>query len=231
MDAAPALTNRPRVLLVYYSYTQQTTKVLMAIGEVFTRRGCLVTTAPIEFTDSRYVDRFSKFPMRHAFFDLLRMLPAQLRRATGDIRVPAGAKEQHDLICVGSATWWLTTNMPIRSFLKSADVGGLFEGKQFAVVVPCRRYWRNNLNTVGRLGTMRGGKYVGGIHFTYAGSQIRSLLSLISYLRYGNQRERYLGVRIPPTNIQAHHLDDARTFAEGLAENLVQKKAFQPAND
>lgn len=221
MNATAAQTGRPRVLLVYYSYTQQTVKVVDAMSEVFTQKGCAVTAAPIEFTDSRYVDRFARFPMRHAFFDLLRMLPAQLRRATGEIRIPAQAKEEYDLICVGSPTWWLTTNIPIRSFLESADAARLLEGKKFAAMVPCRRYWRNNLKTVKRLGAKRGGRYVDGIHFTYAGGQIRSLLSLLSYLGSGDQRERYLGVRIPATNIQAAHLEAAREFADGLAEGLV----------
>jgi hypothetical protein len=119
--------------------------------------------------------------------------------------------------------------MPIRSFLESGDAARLLEGKQFAAVVPCRRYWRNNLNTVRKLGTKSGGKYVDGIHFTYAGGQIRSLLSLLSYLGNGDQRKRYLGVRIPPTNIQAHHLEAASAFADGLAKGLAQSPQNSPA--
>jgi hypothetical protein len=102
MDATAAQTGRPRVLFVYYSYTQQTVKVVDAMSDVFTQKGCAVKAAQIEFTDSRYVDRFSRFPMRHAFLNLVRMLPAQLRRATGEIQVPAEVKEEYDLICVGS---------------------------------------------------------------------------------------------------------------------------------
>ena len=54
-----------RVLLVYYSYTGQARKVLEAAGEVFRERGCEVHAAPIEFTDPRYAQRFSRFPMEH----------------------------------------------------------------------------------------------------------------------------------------------------------------------
>lgn len=49
---------------------------------------------------------------------------------------------------------------------------------------------------------------------------MKSLLSLISYLGSGEYRERYLGVPIPPTNIQAYQLQAARTFADGLADQL-----------
>lgn len=50
---------------------------------------------------------------------------------------------------------------------------------------------------------------------------MRSLLSLISYLGTGEYRERYLGVKIPPTNLQEHHLQAAREFADGLANRLA----------
>jgi hypothetical protein len=48
----------------------------------------------------------------------------------------------------------------------------------------------------------------------YEGGEARSLLSLLRYLRSGDYRERYLGVKIPPTHLQDYHLDAARKFAE-----------------
>jgi hypothetical protein len=50
---------------------------------------------------------------------------------------------------------------------------------------------------------------------------VRSLLSLLSYLGSGKYRERYLGIKIPPTNIQDYHLQEARKFADGLAIRLA----------
>jgi menaquinone-dependent protoporphyrinogen IX oxidase len=221
-------TRRPRVLFVYYTYTQQTLKVVEAMAEVLGERGCEVQQAAIEFTDSRYADRFSRFPLRHGFLDVLGMLPAQLRRATGEIRIPGEVREPgYDLIIIGSPTWWLTTCMPIRSFLKSDVAGPLLDQKRFAAFVPCRRYWRNNMKTVRKLATKEGGTYVDGTHFTYEGGQVRSLLSLLSYLGTGENRERSLGIRIPPTNIQQYHLETARTFANGMADRL--SDADEPA--
>ena len=63
--------------------------------------------------------------------------------------------------------------------------------------------------------------FADGIHFRYQGGQVRSLLSLISYLGSGENRNRYLGVKIPPTNLQDYHLDAARKFADGLADPLL----------
>jgi menaquinone-dependent protoporphyrinogen IX oxidase len=205
----------PQVLLIYYTYSQQTLRVVETMAGVLRERGCRVQQARIGFTDPRYADRFSRFPLRHALFDILGMFPAQLRRATGQIRLPDEIREgEYDLVCIGSQTWWLTTCMPIRSFMKSDAAGRLLNRKRFAAFVVCRRYWRNNLNSVRKLGTKKGGEYVSGIHFTFAGGQVGSLLSLISYLGTGENRERYLGMRIPSTNLQPGYLKEGSSVRE-----------------
>ena len=213
---------KPSVLFVYYTYTQQTLKVAEAMADVLRGRGCDVHLAAIEFTDPRYEKRFKKFPMPRPFLEVVAMIPAELRRRPAKIGIPAVVTERdYDLVCIGSPTWWLTTDVPIRSFLESDAASRVLDGKPFAVAVPCRRYWRHNLKTVRRLGTKLGGVYTDGIHFRYQGGQVRSLLSLISYLGSGEYRDRYLGFKIPPTNIQDYHLEAARTFADGLASRIL----------
>src|SRR4051794_15888093 len=193
-------TATPRVLVVYYTYTQQSLKVADEIAAVLSGRGCDVRLCGIEFTDSRYAQRFSRFPLRRPFLDILGMLPAQIRGATGEIRVPDEARQgDYDLICVGSPTWWLKTSVPVRSYLKSEEAGRLLKGTRFAAFVVCRRYWSINLKAVRKLGAKQGGEWITGIHFSFAGGQVRSLLSLLSYFGKGENRARYLGVKIPPT--------------------------------
>ena len=219
-----------RVLLLYYSYTGQARKVLDAAGQVFRERGCEVHTAPIEFTDPRYAERFSRFPMNHMWRDFLGMLPAQTLKSTGAIRTPDEVRRSdYDLICIGSPTWWRDISMPLRSFLTSGEARPLLQGKPFAVFVVCRRYWRENLNAARKLAEKAGGRYEGGIHFGYPGDQLRSMLSLTSYLGSGEYRERYLGVRIPATNISEAQLDETRRFAADLADRVLGKRSQGPA--
>jgi menaquinone-dependent protoporphyrinogen IX oxidase len=211
----------PRVLLVCYSYTGQAQRVLHAAGQVLRERGCTVVEARVQFTDPRYAGRFSRFPMRRVWPDMLSVLPAQLRHATGEVGVPDTVRDgEYDLVCIGSPTWWRTTSMPMRSFLESPEARKALQGQSFAVFVVCRRYWRQNFSTVRKLGEKAGGRYAGGLHFTYPGGQLRSLLSLTSYLGSGEYRDRYLGVAIPPTNISAQQLEQVRSFAAGLADTL-----------
>jgi hypothetical protein len=213
---------KPKVLFVYYTYTQQTQKVVDAMGEVMEQRGCEVTKAKIDLTDERYTARFHEFPMPHAFRELVAMIPAEIFRKTGEISIPEEAKKgDYDLVCIGAPTWWLSTDLPMRSYLESdAAAAVLAGGTAYAPVVVCRRYFGHNLRTVKKLANQRGGKFVDGIHFAYKGGQIKSLLSLLSYLGTGKYEERYLGVKIPRTNIEESHLQTAREFAGGLADGL-----------
>jgi flavodoxin len=210
------------VLFVYYSHTKQTSKVVEAMSNALRERGCDVTHAEIEFTDPRYREKFDRFPFKHALLDLLAVLPAQLRRKTGQIEIPDAAKSgDYDLICFGSPTWFFTTNMPLRSYLKSEEAGKVLAGKRFAAFVVCRRYWSINLKEVKKLGIERGGTFVDATRFQFAGGQIRSFLSLISYFGKGEMRDRYLGVKIPPTNLKPDFVDEARRFARELADGLA----------
>src|SRR5438477_11737569 len=139
-DQTHAGPSRPRVLFVYYSYTQQTLEVVEAMADVLRQRGCDVQQAAIEFTDRRYAKRFSGFPLRHVYRDLFGMIPAQPRGATGEIRIPVEAREGgYDLVCIGSPTWWMKTSMPVRSYLKSDAAGRILDHTRFAAFVVCRR--------------------------------------------------------------------------------------------
>jgi len=218
-DTTP--TSRPRVLMVFYTHTRQAQRVSEAMSDVLRTRGWDVTQASIEFTDPKYAKNFKTFPFRHAVFSILPLLWPQLRRKTGQIRIPdAAGTGDYDLVCVGSATWFFTTNLPLRSYLRSDEARVAFAGKPFAAYIVCRRYWSLNLREVRSLGTALGGKYLNGVRFTYEGGQVRSLLSLLSYFGKGEMRQRSLGIKIPPTNLRPGFETQATSFANELADRL-----------
>jgi len=221
MSSIDSSREKPRVLFVYYTHTQQAKRVCDAMAEVFRGRGCDVTEASIEFTDPRYVDKFAQFPFRHAVRDILPLYFPQTRQKTGQIKIPDEAKSgDYDLIVFGSPTWFFRTAMPLRSYLVSDEARAVLAGKPFSAYVVCRRYWSLNLHEVQRRGIAQGGKYIDGIRFTYEGGQIRSLLSLLSYFGKGEMRERSLGIKIPPTNLKPDFGEQAEAFAHKLADSL-----------
>ncbi len=214
-------TGQPSVLFVYFSYTGQTQKIVDTMAEVFESNGCAVTKAQIEFTDPHYEARFHHFPMKRPFLEVVAMIPAELRRRPATIGIPDVVSQgDYDFVVVGAPTWWLSTDVPMRSFLESPVAAQLLKDTPFTAAVACRRYWKHNIKTVRRLGTKLGGKYSDGIHFRYQGGQVRSLFSLLSYLGSGEYREKYHGVKIPPTNLQDYHLEEARRFAGDIAKRL-----------
>jgi menaquinone-dependent protoporphyrinogen IX oxidase len=209
-----------RVLIVFFTYTQQSRRVAETLAEALRARGCAVELAPIEFTDKRWAERFTHFPLQHAYMDILGMLPAQMRGATGEIKLPGEVQGEYDLIVIGSPTWFFRTSVPVRSFLKSADGARLLKGKPFAIYVCCRRYWGVNFRGTKKLASAQGGEYLDNIHFVYKGGQVRSLLALLSYFGKGENVPRYLGLKIPPTNLQPEYEEATRRFADGLATSL-----------
>ncbi len=57
------------------------------------------------------------------------------------------------------------------------------------------------------------------MHFAYEGGQVRLLLSLISYLRSGEYRSRYSGVKIPRTNLKPDYPELSAAFVRGLVRS------------
>jgi menaquinone-dependent protoporphyrinogen IX oxidase len=214
-------SGQPSVLLVYYTFTQQALKVAEAMAGAFRERGFTVTLAKIEFTDTRWVERFSRFPLKRPWREVLGMFLPQMRGLTGEIEIPKeAASSEYDLVCIGSPTWFFRPSIPIRSYLESEEAAQVLNGKPFAIYVVCRRYWSINMKGVRKLAKKQGGEYVDNLHFAYAGRQIRSFLALIGYFTYGKNREKYAGVKIPPTNLQPGYEERARAFASKLADGL-----------
>jgi len=215
-------TKKRSVLFAYFSFTNQTKKVLDVMAEVLRDHDCDVTFALIELTDPRYEKRFESFPFKKPYREMFGMIPAELRDKPAQIAIPDAVTEQdYDLVVVGAPTWWLSTDVPMRTFMESDSAKKALSGKPFATVICCRRYWKHNFKTLKRKGKLCGGLFLDGIHFAYQGGQVHSLLSLLSYLGSGEYREKYLGVKIPLTNIQDYHLEQAKTFANGLVSSLA----------
>ncbi|CAM3731824.1 flavodoxin family protein [Tsukamurella strandjordii] len=207
----------PRALLVSYSFTGQSARLLRAAGDELLRHGWDVVPAEIELTDRRFAPRLAHFPLRRVWPDMMSLLPAQVRGSVGDIALPPEVFDgDYDLICIGSPTWWGRASLPVRSFLASPQGREVLSGRRFAVFIACRDSWRGNLAEVARLAEWQGGRFAGEMHATYPGNQITSTLSLTSYLGTGEQRDRYLGIPIPPTNVQQEHLDSARELAAAI---------------
>ena len=225
---------RPRVLIVYYSLTHQSARVAEAMANALTARECDVTKALIEFTDQRYVPKLSEFPMKRPFPQIVSILPAQLRHKTGEIRIPAEAEAgNYDLVLLASPTWWFQTSMPIRSYLKSLAAKTVLTDKPFACASISRRYFSINLRQMKKLGEEDGGRAIDKTHFVVAGGQVKSMLSWLGYMKHGEPQKRVFGLTMPPPNLKPDFEDQARSFVDGIVDQIanqpVAARADSPA--
>ena len=213
---------KPRVLIVLYTFTGQTGLVTDVIVDRFTERGCDVTRAAIEFTDPRHGKKFSELPMHRPVLKLFSMLPPQLRRRTGEIGIPPEARDRdYDLVVFGSPTWWLTTNMPVRSYLESPVAKKILDGKPFAAASVSRRYWKGNIKGIRTWGERNGGTWIGETHFVAAGGQVESMLSWLLFMFFGGPRGHFLGIKLPAPNLEPGYEEQARSFADTVLDRVV----------
>jgi flavodoxin len=212
----------PSALIVYFSLTHQSARVADAMAEALIARGWEATNAAIEFTDERYVQKLSEFPMKRPLLQLTSILPAQLRHKTGEIRIPPEAQTgDYDLVVVASPTWWFNTSMPIRSYLESPEAKTVMRGKPFACVSISRRYFSVNLGQQKKLGERNGGNWVGETHFVCAGGQVKSMLAWLGYMKHGEPQERVFGLEMSPPNLKPDFEEQARSFIAGVLDRVV----------
>jgi len=211
-----------RVLFVYYSFTQNTRRVAETMARVLRASGHSVTEAAIEFTDAHYGKRFSRLPMSWPISKITGMLPAQLRRKTGRIEVPPeAATGGYDLVVLGSPTWWLTTCMPMRTYMQSADAARVLAGTPFAMFTTSRRYYRNNIKTIRALGEGHGGSFVDATHFVSDGNQVMSMWSWLVFMRHNVEKRRWFGVPLPKPNLRVGFEEQATTFIGAVAATAL----------
>jgi menaquinone-dependent protoporphyrinogen IX oxidase len=217
---------RASVLFVFYSFTQQTRRVADSMGDALRARGHDVTEVALEFTDPHYGRKFEARPMSWPIAKIVSMLPAQLRRKTGQIQIPPEAQQGgYDLVVIGAPTWWLTTCMPMRSYLRDPAARRVLEGKPFAAYSTSRRYYKNNLKTIRKAGEASGGRFVDATHFVADGNQVMSMWSWLAFMRHDEERERSLGVRLPRPNLRADYEQQAVDFINGVADQVLQPVA------
>ena len=164
--------------------------------------------------------------MKRPVAQIATVLPAQMRHKTGEIRIPAEAQAgDYDLVLIASPTWWFRTCIPIRSYLESPAAKAVLDGKPFATVSISRRYFSINLREQRKLAEQDGGRFIDKTHFVVAGGQVKSMLSWLGYMKHGEAQSRVLGLKMPPPNLQPDYEAQAKTFADGLVDKVLEPAA------
>jgi hypothetical protein len=79
------------------------------------------------------------------------------------------------------------------------------------------------MTEVRQLGEDAGGSWVSETHFLALGNQVNSMVSWLAYMKRGEPRERLLGIRLPPPNLQPDFEAQANAFVDGLADGVLKQ--------
>ena len=168
-----------KVLVIYYSLTQQAALAADLAAEALREEGAAVTLARVDFADPAVA------PQRpFSLADVKRWSEGAARGDCYPMAVqPADAlTPRYDLVLLFSNTWQHHPSTPIRSLLAMPAFKALLNGTPFAVFVVSRLLWEKNADIVKREGEAAGGRCVAVDHFHHRGSSIGSLITTVFYM-------------------------------------------------
>jgi len=130
-----ALPDKPRVLVLYYSFSGQTIGLLHRLIDGLRFRGAEVTMERLRPVHPR------RFPVG-TLAATLRMMLATCFRPRGAIEeLSAASRGRFDLVILAGPTWSYNPSGPVLSFL-DRDGENILSGRRVLPVISCRGYWR-----------------------------------------------------------------------------------------
>jgi hypothetical protein len=125
----------PRVLIVYFSFSAQTSGLLQHLGSGLSEEG-------VEVRMERLQPRQTlRFPLRSVFATLVMMGTTLFRKRIPVEELSPACWEEYDLVILAGPTWSYNPSGPVLAML-DRDGKRLFEGKTMVPLISCRGYWR-----------------------------------------------------------------------------------------
>lgn len=126
---------RPRVLIVYFSFSAQTSGLLQHLGSGLSEEG-------IEVRMERLHPRQTlRFPLGSVFATLVMMVTTLFRKRIPIEGLSPACWEEYDLVILAGPTWSYNPSGPVLAML-DRDGNRLLEGKTVVPLISCRGYWR-----------------------------------------------------------------------------------------
>jgi len=186
------------VVVVYYSFSTQTAKLVHRLRKGFRQAGFEVETLKI------VPEKELSFPLYSIPKTIFMMITTFLRKRIGIRPVDKRLIESANLVVIAGPTWSYNPSGPILDFLDRYS--NLLKAKDVLPVISCRKYWRAHFNYLKGKIESAGGRCMGPIVFTHnikepwstvgtfmtiAGINPRSFAFMRRYYpRYGHNHEQ-----------------------------------------
>lgn len=191
---------KPKVLIVYYSFSAQTSSLVHRLGAGLESQGVSLVWERLTPLKMR------KFPIGSIPATVLMMLTTLFRRRVPIRALSPSSQDSYDLIILAGPTWSYNPSGPVLSFL-DRDGRAVLKDQQVLPLISCRGYWRMHWFTLRWQLGMLGARVVNRLVFTHPAKEpwrtIGVFLKLSGrvpekgrwmgrhYPRYGHSREQF----------------------------------------
>ena len=125
---------RPKVLIVFYSFSRQTRKLVLAI-----QSGLLAAGTDVALERLIPVKQL-KFPFSSMLMTIYMMVVTLFRKRIAIEELSPMAFDRYDLVILAGPTWSFNPCGPVLAFLDQY-CGKILRDREVLPVISCRRYW------------------------------------------------------------------------------------------
>ncbi len=141
---------RPSVTIVYFSFSNQTAKLVHHLRKGFRSQGFDVETVKL------VPEEKLTFPLHSISKTMVMMLKTFLRNRVPIKPIDEAPIERADIIVLAGPTWSYNPSGPVLSFLDRYS--SLLKDKDVQPVISCRKYWRTHFNYLKKKIQQAGGR-------------------------------------------------------------------------
>ncbi|MFK5855425.1 MAG: dialkylresorcinol condensing enzyme DarA [Bacteroidota bacterium] len=205
-----------KVLIITFSQSGQLDEIVSNITDQFPE------DIQLHYEKLKPIPSFN-FPWKGTtFYDAMpesvRMIPAKLEPLSFN------PNEDFDLIILGYPIWFLSSPIPITTFLKSKEAKMVMKGKPIITVIGARNMWVTAQEDIKKMIKDNGGIHRGNIALHDKHSNLSSVITIVYWMGTGN-KDRYLGI-FPKPGISDSDIKNAERFAPVIVEALVKNEFF-----
>jgi len=205
-----------KVLAVYFSQTDQLTRVIQSISAPLERDGNVEVTYERLQPQRAYPFPWPFLTFLDQFPETVYLDPPPLQPLTVD------ASEEYDLIIIAYQVWYLSPSQPITAFLQSAEGKRLLNGNPVVTVIACRNMWLMAQEKMKQLLAAAGARLLDNVVLVDPGPSLATFITTPRWMLTGKKGSSK-GL-LPPAGLNDEQITAATRFGDALGEALHQDK-------
>jgi hypothetical protein len=202
----------PRILVLYYSQSGDTERIVRNLVDPLALAGADLTWANIQ-PPQPY-----PYPWNLArFFDVF---PDCINGDTPEILpLPFEPDQRFDLIILAYQVWFLAPSLPIQAFMKS-PYAQVLRHTPIVTLIACRNMWHSASEQLQQTLAQLGSRLIGKVVVTHQGSPLATFITTPRLLLTG-KKDSALGM-LPPGGFAEETIQSVSQFGQRLADYLPQ---------